>query len=44
VDGVTVHLTPGMALNAEINTGKRRVIHFLLDPLVRGVTESMRER
>ncbi|WP_279237597.1 HlyD family type I secretion periplasmic adaptor subunit [Dyella sedimenti] len=44
VDGVTVNLTPGMALSAEINTGKRRVIEFVLDPLVRGVSESMRER
>ncbi|WP_236585522.1 HlyD family type I secretion periplasmic adaptor subunit [Dyella sp. EPa41] len=44
VDGVTVKLTPGMSLSAEINTGKRRVIAFVFDPLVRGVSESMRER
>ncbi|WP_114240105.1 HlyD family type I secretion periplasmic adaptor subunit [Dyella sp. C9] len=44
VDGVAVNLSPGMALTAEINTGKRRVIAFVFDPLVRGVSESMRER
>lgn len=44
VNGVTVHLTSGMALTAEINTGKRRVIDYILDPLRQGVDESMRER
>lgn len=44
VDGVTVHLTSGMALTAEINTGKRRVIDYILDPLRAGVGEAMRER
>lgn len=44
IDGVTVNLTSGMALTAEINTGRRRVIDYILDPLRRGVDESMRER
>jgi hemolysin D len=44
VDGVKVRLTSGMALTAEIRTGKRRVIEYILDPLRRGVDESMRER
>lgn len=44
VNGVTVHLTSGMALTAEINTGKRRVIDYILDPLKAGVGEAMRER
>jgi hemolysin D len=44
VDGVTVRLTSGMALTAEIKTGKRRVISYILDPLQRGTNESMRER
>lgn len=44
VNGVTVHLTSGMALTAEINTGKRRVIDYILDPLRAGVGEAMRER
>lgn len=44
IDGVTVNLTSGMSLTAEINTGKRRVIDYILDPLRRGVDESMRER
>lgn len=44
VDGVKVRLTSGMALTAEIKTGKRRVIEYILDPLRKGVDESMRER
>ena len=44
IDGIAVHLTSGMALTAEINTGKRRVIDYILDPLKAGAAESMRER
>jgi len=44
VDGVAVHLTSGMVLTAEIKTGKRRVIDYILDPLRQGVGEAMRER
>ena len=44
VDGVRVSLTAGMALTAEIGTGKRRVVDYLLDPLKQGVGEAMRER
>lgn len=39
-----VDLTPGMAVTAEVQTGERRLISFLLSPLVRHVSESMRER
>jgi hemolysin D len=39
-----VQLTPGMAVTAEIQTGTRRLINYLLSPLVRKVSESMRER
>jgi hemolysin D len=39
-----VQLTPGMAVTAEIQTGERRLISYLLSPLVRRVSESMRER
>jgi hemolysin D len=39
-----VDLTPGMAVTAEIQTGERRLISFLLSPLVRHASESMRER
>jgi hemolysin D len=44
VNGVTVRLTSGMELTAEIRTGKRRVIDYILDPLRAGVGEAMRER
>jgi hemolysin D len=37
-------LSPGMQVSAEIQTGQRRVIEYLLSPLVKHVDESMRER
>ena len=39
-----INLTPGMEVTAEINTGKRSVAHYFLDPLVQTAQESMRER
>ncbi|MET0182906.1 MAG: hypothetical protein ABW199_08490 [Caulobacterales bacterium] len=39
-----VPLTAGMAVNAEIKTGRRRIIEFLLSPLARRVEEAGRER
>lgn len=44
IDGVTVALTPGMALSVEIKTGTRRVIDYVLSPLQQHQTEAMRER
>jgi len=44
VEGKQVNLTPGMAVTVEIKTGKRRVIEYLLSPLLKSVKESMRER
>jgi hemolysin D len=37
-------LGPGMQVSAEIQTGERRVISYLLSPLVRHADESLRER
>jgi len=39
-----VPLRPGMAVTVEINTGERRIIDYLLSPLLRYTHESMRER
>jgi hemolysin D len=39
-----VNLGPGMAVTAEIKTGSRRVIEYLLSPLLRYKQESLRER
>ncbi|MCS4511039.1 hypothetical protein NBM50_12465, partial [Xylophilus ampelinus] len=44
VDGKQIRLAPGMNLTAEIKTGKRRVIEFLLSPIQRAGSESLRER
>lgn len=37
-------LTPGMAVTAEIKTGRRRVIEYLLSPLIRYTHDGLRER
>ena len=39
-----VNLSPGMAVTVEANLGKRRIIEFLLSPLLRYKDESIRER
>lgn len=44
VDGKMIRLAPGMSLAAEIKTGKRRVIEYLLSPIQRAGGESLRER
>ena len=44
VDGRQIDLKPGMVVTAEINTGSRRVIDYLLSPLLRYRADSMHER
>lgn len=44
VDGRDVALTPGMSVSAEIKTGDRRIIEFLLDPLLELKDEAFHER
>jgi hemolysin D len=44
VDGKLITLSPGMNLTAEIKTGKRRVIEYLLSPVQTAVSESLGER
>jgi len=39
-----VNLTPGMAVTVEMKMGKRKLIEFLLSPLLRYKDESVRER
>ena len=43
-DGQIIRLKPGMSVTAEIKTGKRRVIEYLLSPVMKYLNESMRER
>jgi hemolysin D len=44
VEDKLVTLTPGMAVTAEIKTGSRTVLSYLLSPLVRYQHESLCER
>ena len=44
VDGRPAALLPGMSVKAEILTGKRRIIEYLLAPLTLYVHDSMKER
>lgn len=44
VDGRLIRLSPGMNLTAEVKTGKRSVIGYLLDPINKYAHESLKER
>jgi hemolysin D len=44
IDGTMVNLSAGLAAQAEIRTGQRRVIEFLISPLAKRVNEAGRER
>jgi hemolysin D len=44
VDDRLVNLSPGMAVTVEIKTGTRRIISYLLSPLMRYTQNSLRER
>lgn len=44
VENRWITLTPGMAVTADIKTGKRSVAGYFLGPLIEGAQESMRER
>ncbi|WP_418317607.1 HlyD family type I secretion periplasmic adaptor subunit [Piscinibacter sakaiensis] len=44
VDGKRIALGAGMTLSAELKTGKRRVIDYLLSPVRRTIDESLGER
>jgi hemolysin D len=44
VDDRVVDLSPGMAVTVEIRTGTRRIISYLVSPLLRYKQESLRER
>jgi hemolysin D len=43
VDDRLVNLEPGMAVTVEIKTGSRRIIEYLLSPLMRHKQQAMRE-
>lgn len=44
VDDRRLRLTPGMAVTAEIKTGRRRIISYLMSPLIQHASESLHER
>ena len=44
IEDKLVNLSPGMAVTVEIKTGSRRIISYLLSPLVRYKQEVLRER
>ena len=41
VEGKQINLSPGMAVTVEIKTGQRRVMEYLLSPLLKSVKESL---
>jgi hemolysin D len=44
VDGKRISVSPGMNVTAEIKTGRRRVIEYLLSPVQKALGESLGER
>ncbi len=44
VDGKTLPLSAGMSVDVEIKTGSRRVIEYVLSPLIKHQREAMHER
>lgn len=44
VDGAPSDITAGMAVSVEIKTGDRRIIDYVLDPLMRHAHEAVNER
>ncbi len=44
IEGRTVQLSSGMAVTIEVKTGSRRIISYLLSPLMRYDQEALRER
>lgn len=44
IEGRNVELIAGMAVSAEIKTGERRVIDYLLSPLRKVIDDSFKER
>jgi hemolysin D len=44
IDGKSLPLGPGMAVTVEIKTGTRRIISYLLSPLIRYTQSNLRER
>jgi hemolysin D len=44
VDDKRVNLSAGMAVTVEIKTSTRRIIDYLLSPILRHSLESLRER
>ncbi len=39
-----INLSPGMSVTVEVKTGKRRLIEYVLSPLMQYADESVRER
>lgn len=44
INNKLVNLSPGMSVTVEVNLGKRRIIEYILTPLLRYKNESIRER
>lgn len=44
IEDKLIHLSPGMAVTVEVKTGQRRLIEYLLSPLIQYADESVRER
>ena len=44
VEDTLADVTPGMAVTVEVKTGSRRIISYLLSPILKYQQETLRER
>jgi hemolysin D len=44
VEGRRIRLTPGMTVTVDIKTGERRIMEYILQPILRYAAEGLRER
>ena len=44
VDGRQARLTPGMTVSADVRTGRRRIVSYLVSPLKTTISQAGRER
>lgn len=44
IDGRDIAISPGMSASVEIKTGSRRIIEYVLSPLIQHIHESLHER
>jgi hemolysin D len=43
IDGISRQIAPGMEVSADVKIGRRRIVSYFLSPIIRSVSEAIRE-